>query len=111
MITVPHHLRRFRGVGKTTNIEFVCELLASKVLIRTRESGGTPLAEALREAALAVRVKEVSGMTELSLSLRRASAFGAGDSACLALGQWVVCDRFTDALPIRLRSRTRHRTH
>ena len=88
------------GVGKTTNIEFVCELLeASKVpFIRTREPGGTPLAEALREAMLAVREEEVSGMTELLIVFAaRTQHLEQVIRPALALGQWVVCDRFTDA--------------
>ena len=57
------------GVGKTTNIDFVCQLLETNNVpyIRTREPGGTPLAEALRDAMLAVREEQVSGMTELLL--------------------------------------------
>ena len=88
------------GVGKTTNIELVCELLeASKVpFIRTREPGGTPLAEALREAMLAVREEEVSGMTELLIVFAaRTQHLEQVIRPALALGQWVVCDRFTDA--------------
>ena len=88
------------GVGKTTNIEFVCELLeANKVpFIRTREPGGTPLAEALREAMLAVREEEVSGMTELLIVFAaRTQHLEQVIRPALALGQWVVCDRFTDA--------------
>lgn len=88
------------GVGKTTNIEFVCQFLETNNVpfIRTREPGGTPLAEALREAMLAVREEEVSGMTELLIVFAaRTQHLEQVIRPALALGQWVVCDRFTDA--------------
>ena len=88
------------GVGKTTNIEFVCELLENNNVpyIRTREPGGTPLAESLREAMLVVREEEVSGMTELLIVFAaRTQHLDQVIRPALALGQWVVCDRFTDA--------------
>ena len=88
------------GVGKTTNIEFVCQFLETNNVpfIRTREPGGTPLAEALREAMLAEREEEVSGMTELLIVFAaRTQHLEQVIRPALALGQWVVCDRFTDA--------------
>tara|TARA_A100001015_G_scaffold308772_1_gene406950 strand:+ start:2312 stop:2947 length:636 start_codon:yes stop_codon:yes gene_type:complete len=88
------------GVGKTTNIDVVCRLLeANRVpFIKTREPGGTPLAEALREAMLAVREEEVSAMTELLIVFAaRTQHLDRVIRPALAAGQWVVCDRFTDA--------------
>jgi dTMP kinase len=88
------------GVGKTTNIDVVCRLLeANRVpFIKTREPGGTPLAEALREAMLAVREEEVSAMTELLIVFAaRTQHLDRVIRPALAAGQWVICDRFTDA--------------
>ena len=88
------------GVGKTTNIEVVCRLLEANGVpfIKTREPGGTPLAEALREAMLAVREEEVSAMTELLIVFAaRTQHLDRVIRPALAAGRWVVCDRFTDA--------------
>ena len=88
------------GVGKTTNINVVCRLLEANGVpfIKTREPGGTPLAEALREAMLAVREEEVSAMTELLIVFAaRTQHLDRVIRPALAAGQWVVCDRFTDA--------------
>ncbi len=88
------------GVGKTTNIDFVCQLLETNNVpyIRTREPGGTPLAEALRDAMLAVREEQVSGMTELLLVFAaRMQHLDCVIRPALTQGMWVVCDRFTDA--------------
>ena len=88
------------GVGKTTNINVVCRLLEANSVpfIKTREPGGTPLAEALREAMLAVREEEVSAMTELLIVFAaRTQHLDRVIRPALAAGQWVVCDRFTDA--------------
>ncbi|MBK89219.1 MAG: dTMP kinase [Gammaproteobacteria bacterium] len=88
------------GVGKTTNIDFVCQLLETNNVpyIRTREPGGTPLAEALRDAMLAVREEQVSVMTELLLVFAaRMQHLDCVIRPALAQGMWVVCDRFTDA--------------
>ena len=88
------------GVGKTTNIDVVCRLLEANSVpfIKTREPGGTPLAEALREAMLAVREEEVSAMTELLIVFAaRTQHLDRVIRPALAAGQWVVCDRFTDA--------------
>jgi dTMP kinase len=88
------------GVGKTTNIDVVCRLLEANSVpfIKTREPGGTPLAEALREVMLAVREEEVSAMTELLIVFAaRTQHLDRVIRPALAAGQWVVCDRFTDA--------------
>lgn len=88
------------GVGKTTNIDVVCRSLEANGVpfIKTREPGGTPLAEALREAMLAVREEEVNAMTELLIVFAaRSQHLDRVIRPALAAGQWVVCDRFTDA--------------
>lgn len=88
------------GVGKTTNIEFVCRLLTELDIpfIRTREPGGTPLAEALRDAMLTPREENVDGLTELLLVFAaRMQHLNNVIRPALERGEWVVCDRFTDA--------------
>ncbi|MBB3168209.1 dTMP kinase [Simiduia aestuariiviva] len=88
------------GVGKSTNINFVEQWLTQKGIsvFRTREPGGTPLAEALRELLLAPRTELVDPTAELLMVFAaRAQHFNQVIKPALARGQWVLCDRFTDA--------------
>ena len=88
------------GVGKTTNLDFVCATIrrAGFDVVRTREPGGTPLAEEIRELLLAVREEPVADMAELLLVFAaRAQHLARTIDPALRAGSWVVCDRFTDA--------------
>ena len=88
------------GVGKTTNLEFVCEAVraAGIDVVRTREPGGTPLAEEIRALLLAVRDEPVVDLAELLLVFAARSQHLAGViEPALKRGSWVVADRFTDA--------------
>ena len=88
------------GVGKSTNLNLVVELIeaAGHTVVTTREPGGTPLAEEIRELFLGVRDEPVSGLTELLLIFAaRAQHLDTVIRPALAAGSWVVCDRFTDA--------------
>tara|TARA_B110000046_G_C13025717_1_gene413959 strand:+ start:5258 stop:5896 length:639 start_codon:yes stop_codon:yes gene_type:complete len=88
------------GVGKTTNIEFIQSWLENKKreFICTREPGGTPLAEQIRELLLAPREELVSGTAELLLMFAgRAQHLHQVIEPGLAKGAWILCDRFTDA--------------
>lgn len=88
------------GVGKTTNLDFIESLLreSGHDVIRTREPGGTPLAESVRELLLAPREESVAELTELLLVYAaRAQHIAQVIKPALARGQWVLCDRFTDA--------------
>ncbi|HSB96253.1 MAG TPA: dTMP kinase [Spongiibacteraceae bacterium] len=88
------------GVGKSTNVAFIAELLrnAGRDLILTREPGGTELAEAIRKLLLEPRQEPVAEMTELLLMFAaRAQHLATIIQPALAAGQWVLCDRFTDA--------------
>lgn len=88
------------GVGKTTNLDFIESLLRSDGhdVVRTREPGGTPLAESVRELLLAPRDEPVSELAELLLVFAaRAQHIEQVIKPALARGQWVLCDRFTDA--------------
>jgi len=88
------------GVGKSTNIHFVAELLraAGHEPLLTREPGGTALAEKIRQLLLAPADEPVCEMTELLLVFAaRAQHLERVIKPALAEGRWVLCDRFTDA--------------
>lgn len=88
------------GVGKSTNIQFIAETLeqAGVEFILTREPGGTPLAEDIRQLLLTPREESVAENTELLLMFAaRAQHIAQVIEPALAAGKWVVCDRFTDA--------------
>lgn len=88
------------GVGKTTNREFIQSYLETRGirLCVTREPGGTPLAEEVRELLLARRDELVDEQAELLLIFAaRAQHLARVILPALARGEWVLCDRFTDA--------------
>ena len=88
------------GPGKSTNVDAVCAALqqADIDFMRTREPGGTPMAEALRDTMLQQWHERVDGITELLLVFAaRAQHLSHVIQPALAAGKWVVCDRFTDA--------------
>ncbi|WP_110687470.1 dTMP kinase [Salinicola aestuarinus] len=89
------------GVGKTTNVGFVCDWLSARGLevVRTREPGGTPGAEAIRELLLDPS-RDAPWCDDAELLLvfaARAQHLAEQIRPALARGAWVVCDRFTDA--------------
>lgn len=88
------------GVGKSTNIAVLEQWLAEAGITYrlTREPGGTPLAEAIRRLLLDVRDEPVAPMAELLMIFAaRAQHLSEVIQPALARGEWVVCDRFTDA--------------
>ena len=88
------------GVGKSTNLAFIRDWLIQRGLpvLETREPGGTPLAEEIRELLLKPRDERVDPQTELLLIFAaRAQHLRERVEPALASGQWVVCDRFTDS--------------
>ena len=88
------------GVGKSTNIAVVKTWLADNNIdfIATREPGGTPLAESLRELLLANRAEKVDAIAELLMVFAaRAQHLNTHILPALKAGKWVLCDRFTDA--------------
>lgn len=88
------------GVGKSTNIDFIRQALqvAGHTVVVSREPGGTELAESIRELLLAPRDEPMSHMTELLLIFAaRAQHLQQRIEPALAAGNWVLCDRFTDA--------------
>jgi len=88
------------GVGKTTNLTFIKELLQQHNIpvVVTREPGGTPLAEEIRNLLLDKDSEAVSEQAELLLMFAaRAQHIKHVIEPALVQGNWVVCDRFTDA--------------
>jgi dTMP kinase len=88
------------GVGKSTNIEFLCELIRhhSLKVLKTREPGGTPTAERIRELLLEHGDEPLPDTAELLLFFAARSLHVENViRPALAAGTWVVCDRFTDA--------------
>lgn len=88
------------GVGKTTNIEFIQHWLNRRGVefVSTREPGGTPLAEEVRELLLTPREEKIGDSTELLLMFAgRAQHLDQVILPALDSGTSVLCDRFTDA--------------
>lgn len=88
------------GVGKSTSIGFICERIgaAGFGVLSTREPGGTPLAECIRDLVLAEREEPVPPAAELLLMFASRSVHLENlILPALRRGVWVVCDRFTDA--------------
>ena len=85
------------GAGKSTHLGFVADWLRQqgREVIVTREPGGTPLGETLRELLLH---RDMDADTELLLMFAaRQEHLAALILPALARGAWVVSDRFTDA--------------
>jgi dTMP kinase len=88
------------GVGKTTNMDFVAQTLSTRGirLIRTREPGGTPMAERVRAILLDAQSEPIDPEAELLLVFAaRAQHLARVIKPALEAGSWVLCDRFTDA--------------
>jgi dTMP kinase len=89
------------GAGKTTHVDALCAAIACKLaqtgqkVVRSREPGGTALAEKLREIVLHDAMDAVTEAM-LVFAARRDHVLQVIEPA-LARGDWVLCDRFTDA--------------
>ena len=88
------------GVGKSTNMAYLTALLEQhghKVLT-TREPGGTPMAERLRDMVAEHGDEAMPDIAELLIVFAaRALHVNNVIQPALAAGTWVVCDRFTDS--------------
>ncbi|MEE9319915.1 MAG: dTMP kinase [Granulosicoccus sp.] len=92
-------LEGLEGVGKTTNRAHIEQRLqdAGLTVMMTREPGGTPLGESLRNLVLHGTVP-MRAETELMLmAASRIEHVGRVIEPALARGDWVLCDRFLDA--------------
>jgi len=88
------------GAGKSTNREYLAERLREQGIdvLLTREPGGTPLAERIRELLLDPSDEPMAADTELLLVFAaRAQHLQQVIRPALARGCVVLCDRFTDA--------------
>lgn len=88
------------GGGKSTMMERVARWLedSGHSVVRTREPGGTELAEKLREVLLDRKNSSLSGQAELLLLFAaRSQHLDELIRPSLHRGDWVLCDRFTDA--------------
>ncbi len=88
------------GAGKSSNLEFIKHLLesAGKEVLYTREPGGTPLGEEVRDLLLGHKHTGMADDTELLLMFAaRAEHLEQKIIPALEAGIWVLCDRFTDA--------------
>ena len=99
-MTVPGRFITLEGVdgaGKSTHLGFVADRLRARghEVVVTREPGGTPLGETLRELLLH---RDMDSGTELLLMFAaRQQHLAELIQPALARGAWVVSDRFTDA--------------
>ena len=93
-------LEGLEGVGKSTHMEFLRRSLEAEGLTvrMTREPGGTPGADEIRNTLLKVRNEGFDPMAELLLMFAaRALHVENVIRPALAAGTWVLCDRFVDA--------------
>ncbi|QFY90572.1 dTMP kinase [Magnetovirga frankeli] len=88
------------GAGKSTCMAFLRQYIERQGLavVETREPGGTPLGEDLRALLLGHKHQGMSAKAELLLMFAaRAEHLQQRIKPALARGDWVLCDRFTDA--------------
>ncbi len=85
------------GAGKSSHVEWLADWLRArgKTVRLTREPGGTALGERLRECLLSESM-HLETETLLMFAARREHIAEVIEPA-LARGEWVICDRFTDA--------------
>lgn len=87
------------GTGKTTQARLLADALIARGLavLRTREPGGTPGAEAVRRLLLSGEVALVPLAETLLHIAARAEHAARVIRPALEAGTWVVCDRFADS--------------
>lgn len=93
-------LEGIEGVGKTTQVARLSAALNSRGIahVLTREPGGTPLAESIRQIVLTAHEESLPPTAELLLMFAaRAVHLVNHIEPNLRAGRWVICDRFTDA--------------
>lgn len=88
------------GAGKTTSRAYISEFLKQHgiTVLETREPGGTEVSEAIRHVLLDSALPAMHADTELLLMFAaRNEHLQKKILPALAVGHWVICDRFTDA--------------
>ena len=93
-------LEGVEGAGKTTQMAHLQSVLATagRPVRQTREPGGTRIGELVRAILLNPDVTDMTPDAELLLMFAaRAQHLSQVIRPCLSDGDWVICDRFTDA--------------
>jgi dTMP kinase len=88
------------GSGKTTQIKRLAAWMARRghAVVQTRQPGGTPMGDRIREILLDARTGALAPMAEVALLFAdRAQAIAEVIEPALARGKMVLCDRFTDS--------------
>ena len=88
------------GAGKSTQVARLVAALRARGIevVQTREPGGSPGAEAIRNLVLNGEVERWSSRTEILLMFAaRSDHLERTIRPALAAGSWVVCDRFADS--------------
>ena len=88
------------GSGKSTQAGILANRLsrAGRPVFATREPGGSPAAEEIREALLSGKVWQFGPLAEaIMFSVARADHIDHAIKDALQHGRWVVCDRFIDS--------------
>src|ERR1700733_1804760 len=108
MLAVPSHAQRGRfitfegldGCGKSTQLAKLAAVLRAQGLsvVLTREPGGTPTGETIRQLLLDTKTSSLAPLAELALMFAaRAQHIAEVIQPALSEGQVVLCDRFTDS--------------
>jgi len=88
------------GAGKSTQIDNVTRFFEEKglVVVHTREPGGTPIGEKLRDILLDRENSEMSAVTEMLIyAASRAQHVAELVKPAIESGKVVICDRFVDS--------------
>ena len=85
------------GAGKSSHLDFLCGRATARGerVVRTREPGGTPAAEKMRELVLHHAMEPLA--EALVMFADRAAHVESEIEPALATGTWVICDRFSDS--------------
>ncbi len=88
------------GSGKSTQAGILANRLtrAGRPVFATREPGGSPAAEEIREVLLLGRIAAMGPFAEaVMFSVARADHVDTAIKGALEQGKWVICDRFSDS--------------
>ncbi|MGD8423277.1 MAG: dTMP kinase, partial [Methyloceanibacter sp.] len=88
------------GAGKSTQVGILADRLSrsGRPVFVTREPGGSPAAEEIREVLLSGRAAQFGPLAESVLfAVARGDHIDNAIRVALQQGQWVICDRFIDS--------------
>jgi len=88
------------GVGKSTNIDYLAGIIEANgyAVMKTREPGGTPIAERIRDILKEHGDEPLPDVAELLLMFAaRSISVNNAIQPALSNGTWVISDRFTDS--------------